>query len=160
MAGTTILISVDEAISSKTHKNDDWFDISLAGAVAANGNEILPKGLKGKGQVVHAAKSGWGGKAGELILAARYLEWNGKQIPLRGMKLGGTGEDRTGTATVVAATTAFPVAFAISGSSAIVEKGTMAVAKLAQDIPLPPPPGAAVVDTATNSTPQTQGEFK
>jgi hypothetical protein len=46
---------------------------------------------------VHATKSGTGGKAGELILAARYLDTPQGQIKLHS-SFGAAGKDRTKTA--------------------------------------------------------------
>ena len=44
------------------------------------------------GEVVHAKKGGGSGAAGELVLAARYLDFEGSRVRLRSMRLDGNGE--------------------------------------------------------------------
>jgi hypothetical protein len=51
------------------------------------GSVVAPAGTPGVGEVVHAAHASFGGKAGELILAVRYLELNGTRIPLRSLPI-------------------------------------------------------------------------
>ena len=75
--------------------------MTRAEAVVIDGKEVIPAGTTGQGQIVHAAKSGWGGKAGELIVAVRYIDYNGVHIPLRRFRINaklGTrnGNDDTG----------------------------------------------------------------
>ena len=149
-AGTIIEIRVDEPVNSKTHKTGDWYAISLSRAVMLGDTVLIPAGTPGRGQVVHAAKSSWGGKAGELILGARYLEFDGKQIALRSMKLGGVGDNNEGiafAASVAGGLVAMPLVFAINGKNADIQTGMLATAKLTADLfpapaATPPAPGA------------------
>src|SRR3712207_8910528 len=41
----------------------------------------------------HAARAGGGGRGGELILAARYLQTAAIRVPLRSLRYGGSGRD-------------------------------------------------------------------
>ena len=149
-AGTLVEIHIDEQVSSKTNKTGDWFDITLAQPITLNGVELVPAGTHGRGQVVHAAKSGWAGKPGELILAARYLETPNGQVPLRAMKLGAMGKNNSDVA--FAASMAFtPLPFVISGTSAVVKPGFLATAKLAVDLyPQGAAPASAVETPSSN----------
>lgn len=136
-AGSLIEIRIDEAVNSKTHKTGDWYAISLSQPVMSGEVVLIPAGTTGRGQVVHSAKSGWGGKAGELILAARYLEYHGRQVALRGMKLGGVGGNNEGlafAATVAGGLVAMPLVFALNGKNADIAAGTLATAKLSADM--------------------------
>jgi len=140
-AGTIIEIRVDEPVNSKTHKTGDWYAISLSRPVMLGETVLIPAGTPGRGQVVHAAKSGWGGKAGELILGARYLEFDGRQVALRAMKLGDVGENNEGiafAASVAGGLVAMPLVFAINGKNADIQAGMLATAKLTADL-FPPP---------------------
>lgn len=152
--GTVIEISVEQAISSKTNKTGDWFNIVLIKPIMLNDVELVPAGTPGRGQVVHAAKAGWGGKPGELILAARYLETPNGQIPLRAMKLGALGKSNEGIA-FAAGLFLTPLPFAINGKSAVIESGYLATAKLATDLYQPGTAPAAPVVSATDETPST-----
>jgi hypothetical protein len=137
-AGTMIEIRIEEPVNSKTHKTGDWYALSLSQPVMLGDALLIPAGTPGRGQVVHSARSGWGGKAGELILAARYLEFEGRQIPLRGMKLGGVGGNNEGLAfgaTVAGGLVAMPLVFALNGKNADIPAGLLATAKLAEALP-------------------------
>lgn len=151
-AGTVIEIRVDEAVNSKTHKTGDWYAISLSRPVMLGEQIIVPAGTAGRGQVVHSAKSGWGGKAGELILAARYLEFEGRHIALRGMKLGGVGGNNEGLAfgaTVAGGLVAMPLVFALNGKNADIPAGMLATAKLAEALPAKATVKATAKDAGT-----------
>lgn len=142
-AGALIEIRIDETINTKTHKTGDWFAISLSQPILLGDTVVIPAGVTGRGQVVHAAKSGWGGKPGELILAARYLEFEGQKIMLRSMKLGGVGDNNETLAfatSVAGGLVAMPLVFALNGKSANIAAGTLANAKLTADLyPAAPP---------------------
>lgn len=152
--GTPVEIEIAEALSSRVHKRGDKFALRLAVPVSVDGQFVLPAGTVGVGEIVHAARPGMGGKPGELLLAARYLESNGQRIPLRGFRLGGSGED-LGTPILAASTTAVGVATAVGtsistaagfgvlpllvhGKQAEIQPGTRARAKLAADTHLSP----------------------
>ncbi len=94
---TPLLITVDEEITSNRHKSGDRFRIVIAEDVRVGNAVVIPAGSVGEGEVVHAAKSGAGGKAGELILAARVVRVGDIEIRLRSMVIGGTGRDRAQT---------------------------------------------------------------
>ncbi len=152
--GTLVDIEVAESISSKVHKRGDRFAIRLLAPLMIEGQSLLPAGTLGVGEVVHASRSGGSGKAGELILAARYLEFEGQQIPLRGFRLGSTGKDHSGAVVATSATAANAAAIAgaglggiagagvlpmlIRGKQAEIPAGTLANAKFAADTHLPP----------------------
>jgi hypothetical protein len=133
-SGTLIDIQLDEPVSSNTHRKGDWFALSLSGPVMLGDRIVVPAGTTGRGQVVHAAKAGWGGKGGELILAARYLEFEGRRIGLRGMKLGLRGKEND-TLAMATAIAIGPIGALISGKNAVLPKGAPASAKLAEDLP-------------------------
>lgn len=149
-AGTVVEIQIDSPVNSKTFVTGAWYDISLTQAVMLGDQIAIPAGTKGKGQVVHAAKAGWGGKPGELILAARYLELGEQKIALRGMKMGGVGKNNNAEA-LLAGAVLTPLVFAINGTNANVGQGTLATAKLVADFP--PAPPAPVAESSPPAEP-------
>ncbi len=140
--GTTIMIQLDAPVSSRTATRGDMFPISLAEPVRIDGVELIPAGITGEGQVVHSAGTGFGGRAGELIVAARYLMWGDRRIPLRGMRISTAGRNNTAEAIAVGQLIPFGGLF-VTGTSVDLPIGQIAIARFAEDVRI-----AAVVDAA------------
>ena len=157
-AGTTIVIRLVDPISSSTATQGQFFPIELAEPIMLGDQEIIPAGLRGEGQVVHARHRGWGGGAGELILVARYLQWGDHRIALRAFHLGVAGRD--GASTSLVATVAVGVVGAfVTGRSANVPAGSLATARLVeaivphQPVEAPATQTSPVVDAPAPTTP-------
>lgn len=138
-AAMPVDIEIAEPVGSNISRIDDMFAIRIGAPVMHDGKVLIASGVLGRGQVVHAAKSTGLGKAGELILAARYIDCGTLRIPLRGLRFDAAGTDRAGqihTAIVVAGMIAAPLAF-IKGGAALVPVGTHATAKLSTTIDVP-----------------------
>ena len=142
---TPIEIEIGEDLSSKSSKTRDSFRFTLAEPLMSGDQLVAPAGTPGVSEVVHAAKAGIGGKGGELILAARYLEIGDTKIPLRSLKYGRSqGKDSSGTVGMASSVAAavVPVAsvvgFMISGGEVRIPQGTRATAKVAAETVLPP----------------------
>lgn len=143
--GAPVTLEILEPLDSSVLKRGDKFRIRLAEPAMAGGDVVIPAGTEGVGEVVHAEKSRAGGKAGELLIAARHLDHQGNLVRLRGLKLGGAGKDNTGAAIAVAIA-AGPFALFVQGREIIIPAGTHAQAKIAQDFP------ATGVDVAPATT--------
>lgn len=137
--GHTILIAIDREVGSKVSATGDVFPIRLAEPVVVDGVELLPAGITGEGQVVHAKKGGMAGAAGELLLAARYLDHGGRRIELRSFKFIEAGDesltrgkDNVGLASATNAVIG-PLGFLIGGGNTIIAPGTVATAKTRND---------------------------
>jgi hypothetical protein len=139
VAGTVIDLEIAEPITSWQHKRGDKFQLRLAQPLVVDGRLLVPAGTTGVGEIVHAAAARSGGAPGELLLAARYLDIDGGQLPLRGMKLGGSGGDNSGMAFGVSFA-AGPFALFIRGHEIEIPAGTPAHAKVAEDAVLPVSP--------------------
>ena len=147
-AGPDILIRIDALVSSRTATRGQMFPISLAEPVVIDGVEIIPAGITGEGQVVHAAGRGFGGRAGELILAARYLNWGDRRIALRSMRVSESGRQQSGVA--VAASALVTVAgFLVTGTSAEVQPGEVAAARIAQPVVIGNPSALPIIPVPT-----------
>lgn len=139
--GSPVQLEVVDPISSKTALRGQTFALRLTQPLRTAEGVLLPAGTAGAGEVIHAERSRGGGKAGELILAARYLQGPDGPIKLRGMKLGGSGSDKTGAA--MGASLILPLGGFVRGTEIEIPAGTAASAKLAGAIRLPPMPAAA-----------------
>jgi len=119
-------------ISTRTAQRDDMFNLKLAAPVMLNGEIIIPTGTPGKGQVIESAKPGMGGKPGKLVLAGRYLDFNGQQIPIRGLTMAITGKNNANAAMATGMVVGI-FGLAVTGGHMEVQPGTHATAKLGAD---------------------------
>jgi len=95
---TPLYVAIDEELSSKKNKNGDRFPIYIHEDVRVGEVVVIPAGSRGEGEVIHAAKSSLGGKPGELIVTARFVRVDDREIRLRSLSLGAKGIDRSDTA--------------------------------------------------------------
>jgi hypothetical protein len=142
-AGQEVELELAEPVGSARHKNGDRFRLRLATPLLVDGVVVVPAGTPGVGEVIHAQSSRGGGKPGELLLAARFLELPDGPLALRAMKLAARGKDNV-NASLATSFVAGPFALFVHGSEIEVPAGTHALAKLAQDlaparIPYAPP---------------------
>lgn len=129
-SGTAVLVRIDADVGSKISQTGQVFPIALARPIVIDGREVIPAGAAGEGQVVHAARARGGGKAGELILAARWIAYGGVRVPLRSLKMAGKGVDNTVVASLVGG-------FLVSGGNLDIQRNSVGEAKVAADTPLP-----------------------
>jgi hypothetical protein len=142
---TVIDIEIAQPISTRSLKQGDMFAIRLASPIKAGGEVIVPAGIIGQGQVVDTGKAGLMGKPAKLVLAARYLDWNGRRIPLHAFRWWeGAGEDRTDTVMVASMVPyAGVLSIFIHGGEIDVPVGARATAKLGAEVSAPPAEPAA-----------------
>jgi hypothetical protein len=152
LAGQPVILEVAEQLSSKTHKRGDMFAIRLAAPIAVGTEVVIPAGAMGKGQVIDAAPAGPLGRPAKLLLAARYLEIDGVQAPLRGFHLGSAGRDNTN---LIMAASFVPyvgvLASFMKGGEIVIPPGALGQAKLGADFPASP---TAAAPTASAAVPQ------
>ncbi len=129
---TAVVLATTSSLSSRTSRTGDRFGIVLTKAVEANGVVVLPQGLTGEGEVVHAKASG-AGVGGELVLAARHLDLQNGRVKLRSMKILARGKDQIDTAFVVAAIS--PIGgLLVRGKHIDTPAGAIAEAKTAEEV--------------------------
>ena len=130
--GTSVTLRIKQAVTSRTAKRGDYFKIELVNDIWDGSNIAVPAGTMGIGQVVHSAPKGIGGRAGELIIAARYLEAKGRRIVLRKTKFSAAGSDNAGAA--IATTMVAPaIGIFITGTSVDLADGSVIVAEFAEE---------------------------
>lgn len=154
---TIVELVIDADLGSKLSTTGANFPLHLDKPLVVDGKEIVPAGTVGQGEIVHAKKAGGAGAAGELVLAARFLTVGDRQLKLRSMRIALAGRDATGkvdaynaAAAGAAVLTPLPLGllgFAITGKNIVVPKGTLALAKTAEDFP---------VEAAATAAPATQ----
>lgn len=127
---TPVQIELAEPLSSRTSVTGQSFALSLVWPISVHGNELVAKGAKGQGEVVHAKKTGVG-VGGELVLAARYLQIGDKRLRLRSMHLNGAGRDQQGLAFAVGVAVGLPALF-VRGKHIDIPAGAYADAKTAE----------------------------
>ncbi len=135
-SGTPVRIAIAETIDTRTHKQGDLFAIRLAEPILHDGQVIVPAGAPGQGQVVDSARASIGGAPAKLVLAARWIEYEGKRIPLRTFRFAINGEDRASTSRQVSTIpyVGFVGVF-VTGGEITVQPGATGDAKLAADLP-------------------------
>ncbi|PKP94476.1 MAG: hypothetical protein CVT77_02000 [Alphaproteobacteria bacterium HGW-Alphaproteobacteria-16] len=143
-AGTSVEVELAEPLSSKTATQGQRFSIRLAAPLLdGNGRAVLPSGATGEGEVIHARKAGFAGKAGEMIVAARFIRCGPIEVPLGKFRFGGTGTSRSdaagtvnalGAGAAVLGTVGTLVAFMIQGGQIEIGSGERGVAKLKEDL--------------------------
>lgn len=144
---TPVFLTVDEPLASDQVAIGQYFKLSLRQPLEIAAGVSIPAGTKGIGQVVHAAKSRAMGKAGELVLAARHLDFQGARIPLRSLRYGsGQGKDNAETAAIVGIAVSALITPFITGGEVRIPAGTEVWAKVAADVTVPP--SAAVPEAA------------
>lgn len=139
---TPLKLQVEGQISSKTHVTGDKIVIILAEALRVTDTLAIPAGTRGVGEVVHAAKKGMGGKAGELLIAARTLDLGpGVSIKLRSFRMApANGKNNEGLAAgmmIAGGAIGGIAAMVTTGHSAVIPDRAEAFAKTAADIDLP-----------------------
>lgn len=147
-AGTELVLEMVDTVNSKTSRRGDRFSLRLAEPLRYDGHLLVPAGAAAVGEVVHADRAKAGGQAGELILAARHLEWNGTVLPLRSFNAG-VGRDRTKPAVAVAVAAGL-AGFLVRGGQVEVPAGTMIGAKLRNTVVLPAVPEVATPEAPTH----------
>jgi len=155
---TPVFLTIDEPLDSDKSKIGQHFKLSLSHPLQFAGDVIIPAGTPGGGEVVHAAKSRAMGKAGELVLAARYLDYQGIRIPLRSLRYGkGQGKDNAETAAIIGIAVSALITPFITGGEVRIPAGTDVWAKTAADVSFPHHPPAQSVPTPVPSQNPTQG---
>lgn len=95
-AGTALLIETLDTVGSHDTHIGDHFRIRLAEPLVIDGHVAIAAGATGEGEVIHAkAATRFSRRAGELILAARYLNVGDTRVPLRGFRISRSGPTST-----------------------------------------------------------------
>ena len=134
-AGTEVVLSLNEQLSSRTHDDGDTFGMSVVQDVVHEGHVVIPRGTRAVGQVTWQTGTGAFGRSGKMEIAFRYLDLNGQRIPLDGMHRQ-EGEGNT-AATIGAVLGAGVVGgLLVRGRRALIQQGREFTARTVDAIPL------------------------
>jgi hypothetical protein len=122
-ANSPVLLRILETLTSDTSTAGMKFKLEVTDDIAVDTTVVIPAGSEAIGEVIHAAKAGMLGKAGELSISARYVTVGDRRIKLRAA-LGSAGQSRTNVAMFV------PF---VRGKQLVVPVGTELIAKVAAD---------------------------
>lgn len=140
-AKTPLILAFADEVSSKTALKNGEVRFVLAEDLRLDEALVIPKDTPAIGEVVHVQKSGFGGRGGELILAARYISFGDQRIALRSLKpLAGpyAGKNNSDAALAVSMIPyAGLVSLFITGGEIVIPAGTRASVLVAVDTPLP-----------------------
>src|SRR5215510_2744849 len=77
-AGTVIVATIDQSISSKTNNSGDHFEASVAEPVMVGGKQVIPLGAKASGTVTIAKSAGRFKGNAELGVTLNSISVNGQ----------------------------------------------------------------------------------
>jgi len=137
-ARTLVPMELRDAISTKTARTGDYFDLRTTEPVLAQGRVAIPAGTRVVGQIIDAQKPGAFGSPAKLLLAIRYAEAGGIRIPLS-LSRGTPGKDKSSQALALAVMVGVFSAF-LRGDQIVLPAGTPLTAKVAKDTPFEFPP--------------------
>jgi hypothetical protein len=135
-ANTIVELETVDSVSSRASQPRDLFRLRVTRDVVVDGVVAIPAGSEAIGQVVHAARSAAGGKAGELIVAARSIRLPAGEVKLRS-GFGAAGKQRTGAALATALAVGV-FGMLVHGKELELPAGTPLSARVATDTLLPP----------------------
>jgi len=151
---TPLKLKLGDPVSSNVNKPGDRFRLFVVEDVKMGDAVVIPAGTAGEGEVIHAAKSSAGGKAGELLLTARFLRVGEQTVRLRSFVLGGAGADRSNQA-LATSFVAGPFAMFVRGGVIIIPIDAVATAKTLEIVQLPATqPGPTEPTAAPASAPE------
>jgi hypothetical protein len=131
-----------ESVASNTHKPGAMFRLEVTDDITADEVVVIPAGSIAMGEVIHATPAGGLGKAGELIVSARYVLAGDREIKLRAGLGAAAGRSNIGAA--------FFVPF-VRGKQALIAAETEVVAKIANDESFEAPAAISIGAPASTS---------
>jgi hypothetical protein len=93
-AGTEIVVTADQSVSSKTSNSGDRFDASLAEPVMVGDRVVIPKGAKATGTVTDAKSAGKFKGNAAIAVTLSSVTVNGQEYPVTTSQVTETGKGR------------------------------------------------------------------
>ena len=147
-ANSEVVLTMNETVSSKSHRLGEKFSLTVAQDVKVNGATVIPRGTRAVAQITRRSGKGGFGKSGKMDFTFRYLEHNGMRIPIEG-RHHQAGQGRTG-ATIGAVVAAGLVGgMLVQGKNARVEEGREFTVRTLEAIPVTVASDGAVVIAAS-----------
>jgi len=156
-----------DAVSSKTNHAGDRFGLRMREPLRYGAVELVPAGTPIQGEITHASENRFGGMAGELVLAARYVQLPQGRLRLHS-SISASGKSRTGAAATTVVLFGIAGVF-VQGDNRTLSPGTPLSARLAEPVtfhcagapsPTSPPAGAPAPATPSTSVPEPTTETR
>jgi hypothetical protein len=156
-ANTDVLLRLNGGLNSQDQRMGDTFPLTVVNDVSVDGHVVIPAGTRAMGQVTWRTGRGGFGKSGKLEISMRYLDLNGRRIPLTGF-FRQVGEGNT-AATVGALVAAGVIGgLVVHGHTARIPEGREFTARTVDAIPvlIPASGQVAIADSYTPTAVATQ----
>ena len=152
-ARTEIVLSLNEELTSRRHRQGQTFDLTVAAHVTLGNYIIIPAGTRAVGEITWMTGRGILGKSGKMDIAIRYIDLNGRHIPVEGT-FRQEGEGNT-VATMAAAVVVPVAALFVTGRSAVIPAGRQLTVRLRDNLPvILPDQGGTAPQQPTTQQPQ------
>ena len=149
-ANTEITLSMNQELSSRRSREHDTFNLTVVSDVRLGDYVVIPAGTRAVGEITWMTGRGMFGKSGKMDIALRYVDLNGRQIPLEGT-FRQEGEGNT-VATVAAVVLVAPVVgFFITGHSAVIPAGRQLTGRTREALAVSLPANAIINDSVRAS---------
>jgi hypothetical protein len=145
-ANTELFLTLNQELSSKRARTGDMFDMTVSHDVLIDNYVVIPKGALGKGEVTWRTGKGMFGKSAKMEIELRYVDVNGRRVPITG-KYRQEGEGNT-VATVGTVVLAGVFGALVTGKSARIPPGRELKANTTEMVPVALPQ-ASPAPTAT-----------
>jgi hypothetical protein len=86
-ANSEVVLTLNEAVSSENLVLGDRVSLTVAQDVKVNGSVVIPHGTRAVSQITMRKGKGSFGKSGKLEIVFRYLDLDGRHIPIEGRYL-------------------------------------------------------------------------
>ncbi|MBC7987282.1 MAG: hypothetical protein H7X93_11540 [Sphingomonadaceae bacterium] len=133
-ANTEILLGMAETISTNEQEEGYMFRLTVRHDVMLDDYVVIPRGTPAFGEITWRTGRGMFGKSGKMDVELRYIELDGRRIPVTGTY---RQEGEGNTAATIAGVVIIPVAgLFITGRSGVIPEGRELVARTAERLPV------------------------
>ncbi len=133
-ANTEVGIRLNNDISTKKNSEGETISFSVTHDVLLQDYVVIPAGSRAVGEITWMSGKGMFGKSGKFEIEVRYIDLNGRRIPLEG-KFRQEGDGNT--VATIGAVVVVPVAgFFVTGKSGVMPKGRELTVFTGQPVPV------------------------
>jgi hypothetical protein len=147
-ANSEVVLTMNETISSRSHRLGEKFSLTVAQDVKADGMTVIPRGTRAVAQITRRTGKGGFGKSGKMDFTFRYIDYNGQQIPIEG-RHHQAGEGRGGAAVGAMVAAGLVGGMMVKGKSAKIEYGREFTVRTVEAIPVTPADNGAAIISAS-----------